>query len=173
MLYAELGRHPIEIDIKSRMINYWVSILNGKKSKFAYQIYLYMFNSNSQFKWPNCIKPVLDKGPNYMWLQQFRYLPRNIAKVVKNRLSDQYLQNWSSELQVSSKGTHYALFKDNISLERYITILHGENRLNMLKFRTCNHNFSIERGRWENIELSDRKCELCQKMTLEIISIIC
>ena len=55
MLYAELGRHPIEIDIKSRMINYWVSILNGKKSKFAYQIYLYMFNSNSQFKWPNCI----------------------------------------------------------------------------------------------------------------------
>ena len=164
MLYAELGRHPIEIDIKSRMINYWVSILNGKKSKFAYQIYLYVFNSNSQFKWPNCIKSVLDKcGLNCMWLQQFRYLPRNIAKIVKTRLSDQYLQHWSSELQVSSKGTHYALFKDNISLERYITILHGENLLNMFKFRTCNHKFPIEKGRWENIELSDRKCELCQK----------
>ena len=164
MLYAELGRHPIEIDIKSRMIKYWVSILNGKKSKFAYQIYLYMFNSNSQFKWPNYIKSVLDKcGLNYMWLQQFRYLPRNIAKIVKTRLSDQYLQHWSSKLQVSSKGTHYALFKDNISLERYITILHGENLLNMFKFRTCNHKFPIEKGRWENIELSDRKCELCQK----------
>ena len=40
--------------------------LNGKKSKFAYQSYLYMFNSNSQFKLANCIKSELDKcGLNY------------------------------------------------------------------------------------------------------------
>ena len=51
MLYAELGRHPIEVDIKTRTINYWSLILNGKISKLSYQIYLYMFNARHDFKW--------------------------------------------------------------------------------------------------------------------------
>ena len=34
MLHAELGRHPIQINIKSRMIGFWLSIVNGKESKF-------------------------------------------------------------------------------------------------------------------------------------------
>ena len=29
MLHAELGRHPIQINIKSRMIGFWLSIVNG------------------------------------------------------------------------------------------------------------------------------------------------
>ena len=33
MLHAELGRHPIQINIKSRMIGFWLSIVNGKESK--------------------------------------------------------------------------------------------------------------------------------------------
>ena len=37
MLFAELGRHPIQIDVKVRMINYWSSILNGKQTKLAFQ----------------------------------------------------------------------------------------------------------------------------------------
>ena len=31
MLYAELGRHPIDITIKSRMIGFWNRIVTGKK----------------------------------------------------------------------------------------------------------------------------------------------
>ena len=30
MLHAELGRHPIQNNIKSRMIGFWLSIVNGK-----------------------------------------------------------------------------------------------------------------------------------------------
>lgn len=33
----------------------------------------------------------------------------------------------------------------------------------MIKFRMSNHNFPVEKGRWENIELADRKCLLCHK----------
>lgn len=33
----------------------------------------------------------------------------------------------------------------------------------MFKFRTSNHKFPIEKGRWENIDHADRKCNLCQK----------
>ena len=34
MLHAELGQHPIQINIKSRMIAFWLSVVNGKESKF-------------------------------------------------------------------------------------------------------------------------------------------
>lgn len=164
MLYAELGRHPIEIDTKVRTVKYWSSILNGKRSKLAYQTYFYMFHANNNFKWLDSIQSILnDCGLNYIWLQQFTHVPNNVAKTVKVRLLDQFLQTWNGDLQVSSKGTHYALFKDNLEPENYLTKLHGANLLNMLKFRTCNHKFPIEKGRWDNVELSERKCELCQK----------
>ena len=35
--------------------------------------------------------------------------------------------------------------------------------LNFAKFRTSNHRFPCEVGRYHNIELSDRKCTLCDK----------
>ena len=35
MLYAELGRTSIEIQIKTRMIGFWISLVNGNNSKFS------------------------------------------------------------------------------------------------------------------------------------------
>ena len=35
VLHAELGRHPIQINIKSRMIGFWLSIDKGKESKLS------------------------------------------------------------------------------------------------------------------------------------------
>ena len=164
MLYAELGRHPIQIDVKVRMVNFWSSILNGKQSKLSFQTYMYMYKSHHNYKWPNYIQSILsDCGMNFIWLQQFRSVSKNIAKKVKNRLLDQNLQAWTAELQSSSKGKHFALFKDNVGCESYITKLNGASLLNMFKFRTCNHRFPVETGRWENIALENRKCELCPK----------
>ena len=164
MLYAELGRHPIQIDVKVRMIKYWSSVLNGKQSKLSYQIYKYMYKSQNNYKWPTYLKSILnDCGLNYIWQEQFRNIPKNITKQVKNRLLDQNIQVWSHDLQKSSKGLHYALFKDNIGLESYLTKLDGANLLNMFKFRTCNHRFPVEVGRWDDTDLDSRKCELCLK----------
>jgi hypothetical protein len=33
MLYDELGRYPLEIVIKTRIINYWCKLLMGSESK--------------------------------------------------------------------------------------------------------------------------------------------
>ena len=42
MLHEELGRHPIQINIKSRMIGLWLSIVNGKESKLSKLLYSIM-----------------------------------------------------------------------------------------------------------------------------------
>ena len=33
MIYGELGRYSLEIDIKLRIINYWTKLLSGKQEK--------------------------------------------------------------------------------------------------------------------------------------------
>lgn len=84
-----------------------------------------MVNSTVQFKWPRFIQSILDKcGLSYLWLQHFM-LPKNISDKVKRNLVDQHVQNWHSQLQNSSKGINYSLFKGNIELENYILKLNG------------------------------------------------
>ena len=39
MLHAELGRHPIQINIKSRMIGFWLSNFNGNEFKLSRLLY--------------------------------------------------------------------------------------------------------------------------------------
>jgi hypothetical protein len=34
MIYGELGRYPLEIDIKRRIISFWAKLLSGKELKF-------------------------------------------------------------------------------------------------------------------------------------------
>ena len=48
MLHAELGRHPIQINIKSRMIGFWLSIVNGKESKLSKLLYSIMLKEHVQ-----------------------------------------------------------------------------------------------------------------------------
>ena len=56
MLYAELGRYPLSIIIKQRMLNFWTILLTGKTSKLSYKIYQFMLNLNdTELKWINYV----------------------------------------------------------------------------------------------------------------------
>jgi hypothetical protein len=35
MVHGELGRYPIDIDIKVRTMSYWARLLSGKQAKFS------------------------------------------------------------------------------------------------------------------------------------------
>ena len=63
MLHAELGRHPIQIYIKSRMIGFWLSIVNGKESNLSKLLYSIMLKEHEKgiynFKWIRCINDIL------------------------------------------------------------------------------------------------------------------
>ena len=39
ILYGELGRYPISIAVKSRMIGFWQKLINGKSDKISYKLY--------------------------------------------------------------------------------------------------------------------------------------
>ena len=62
MLHAELGRYPMDITIKTRMIGYWISLVNGGNSKIAKTLYNMHFNElhkGRDLKWISFIKNIL------------------------------------------------------------------------------------------------------------------
>ena len=163
MLYAELGRYPLEIIIKTRTIGFWTRILLGKQSKLSYLMYQVLNTGDiTRFKWISNVKQILcNTGRNDVWVNQNNSIPNNIKFYIKQNLQDQFIQRWRSDLTMSSKGKNFHVFKDSIQLESYFTTLPRNLYINMVRFRTGNHKMPIEVGRWNNIDIDDRKCNLC------------
>lgn len=168
MLYAEFGRQPLYIHVYQRMINFWIRLLAGKTSKLSYKMYLYMLHSNEiNSKWINQICNILDySGRHDIWARQSNDIILSTGKLIKQNLLDQFLQKWNSQLQESSKGRNYNLFKLDLNFEGYLRTLNGSLLLTMFRFRTANHKLPVETGRWNNIDLPERKCQLCDKRDL-------
>ena len=81
--------------------------------------------------------------------------------MVKGRLLDQFYQEWNANLEISSKGRNYRIFKNDPSLEIYLFKLPKSFYIKQAKFQTGNHRFPCETGRYQGIDYSERKCTLC------------
>ena len=166
MLHAELGRHPIQINVKSRMFGFWLSIVNGKESKLSKLMYSIMLKEHEKgsynFKWICCINDILVAvgGPDL-----FKTGPVNNKNSVKmdfsRTLSDLYIQELNEKANVSSKGKQYILSKDNLKFENYLINVSKFYYSKIIKYRTGNHQLPVETGRWNDIPLNERKCKIC------------
>ena len=62
-IYAELGRIPISIYCRVRMVNFWYRILHGKQSKICFILYNILKNLDDKQKytspWLDCVKKTL------------------------------------------------------------------------------------------------------------------
>lgn len=76
---------------------------------------------------------------------------------------DQFIQKWHQSLNHFTKGINYILLKDDFSFEQYLTILPRSKCIPLIKYRTANHFLPVEMLRWQAIDISDRKCTLCDK----------
>ena len=63
IVYGELGRVPMSVNIKARMVGFWKCIVTGKKEKISPTLYdmLYKLDSGDIYhsKWLNFVKNVL------------------------------------------------------------------------------------------------------------------
>ena len=95
-------RCPLEIQIKTRAINYWGKLLNGKPTKPSY-IYslLYRLHMNNIFTsdWIKFRKtPFDDSGISNIWSAQNPINPEWLKQKIYLTISDQYLQPWSQQI---------------------------------------------------------------------------
>jgi hypothetical protein len=172
MVYGELGKFPIDITIKCKMITFWNKLVNGKQSKLSYKMYKIMYElyQEDKFKcdWLSTIHKTLNEcGMTDIWLDQSvnindKFLKRQIHLSLK----DQFVQSWHSELDNSSKCILYKSYKLDFEFEKYLILLNKQSRKLMIKFRTSNHKLPVERGRYANVDRNNRYCDICDRQIL-------
>ena len=106
MIYGELGLFPIEIDVKLRMISYWARLLTGKETKLSYLSYKILYNlfidEDLDFSWIKHVKHIFDDtGYSYIWSQQLFQNSDLLLALIRNRLHEQFTQEWHSLIQNS------------------------------------------------------------------------
>lgn len=116
--------------------------------------------------WLVCIKKPIHNscGLSFVWHQQNHINVKWLENTVNQNLKEQFVpEKWNSELDSSSKGAIYRIFKSNFCCEDYLLLLLPRKlRTLFVKYRTTNHHFPIEIGRWNSTPLEDRKCGLCE-----------
>ena len=99
MVYGELGRFPMLINRKIRILKYWVKIVNGKACPLVKQMYNVLYcvtlsdkrviNSASLVK-----SLIISLGFGLVWTEQFVANEFYFITLCKQRLCDQYIQQW-------------------------------------------------------------------------------
>ena len=128
ILHGELGRKILQINIKNRMIAYWISIINRKQSKLAnllYNILVHETNAgNYEHKWIKYTKDILiSVGKINLFNLISITNPQSVKASVSRTLNDLYIQEWYAKFNDSSKGKNYSIFKHERNFENYLTIL--------------------------------------------------
>ncbi len=173
MVYGELGRLPISVHVKSRLLNFWFNLASDTDSKKLSSIlYRLMLKMSAtlllECKWLLFVERSLNElGLSNIWLDQGsigNYVW--FKSCIKQRLFDQGQQNWYASLFDSSKCLNYRMFKEILCFESYLNVLPTKLRNALIRFRCRNNKFPIELGSYLNIPRVERLCTLCNKNDL-------
>ena len=165
MIYGELGRLPLNIIIKKRMINYWTSLLTSKNMKLSVSMYKLLFKLHCEGiysdKWLLFIKKELySNGLGIVWEYQNTTSCQDVSIIYGERLHDQFLQHWYSDLDNNTKCYLYKEFKEFV-FEQYLVHLPRSLVKYITKFRLSCTKLPIETGRYTNIDRELRFCNIC------------
>ena len=168
MVFSELGRYPLEIRVKLRMVSFsfWTKLIQSenKLSSILYRLILQIHQSgNHVFKWISFVMSIFDNtGLSYIFFaNQLNNNIHLLKSILKERLNDHFIQQWFTDVENSSRGEFYLIFE--FGFEKYLSKLSVKNRINLSKFRCSNVKFPIETGRWQNIARNDRMCTFCRE----------
>ena len=140
LVYFELGRLPLCVNRKLKIIRYWAKLKS---------------TNNCILK--SCYDDMLVNSDT--WLMNVKY---------ENRVKDIHQQLILSCIHNSSKGALYQHLVDNFTLQFYLRkSLDTRCQIYIAKFRLSSHNLNIESGRFHNVTRRNRICNLCQLQDIE------
>ena len=99
--------------------------------------------------WDNC------------WISQKVDNINTIGKIVKEKLTHNFEQEWLENVNNSAKCITYRIFKTKLHLEPYLLKLPFAFRRHITKFRISNHKLPVEKDRYIGIDRENRVCHGC------------
>ena len=101
MIYTELGRYPLDIVIKTRIIGFWNRLLFDKQTKISLFLYNTLRTMTSTPKWIANVKNILGSvGRSNLWMNQDNIETLFVRHIVKQTLVDQFLQKWHCNTEI-------------------------------------------------------------------------
>ena len=174
-IYGELGRLPYQNRRYFSIIKYWLKVINKNENKYVNTIYKMMLSdieiNARNINWASLVKNLLSRlGFFEVWLNQGVGNVNQFFTVLQQRLKDQYIQDWSSALENSSRALFYRNIAD-FKFQSYFEIISVKKfRTAMTKLRVSSHRLEVETGRWTrpvSTPFNDRKCRICDKLENE------
>ena len=163
-IYGELGRTSCNIKRYLLIIKYWFKILLSEDVKYIKLVYNMMLDdlelNPNKTNWASLLRHLLfSMGFNEAWIQQGVFI-----SLFKQRLTDNFIQNWQSRLAESSRAIFYRSFAtfqfqpylDRINVSKYLQAYS--------KLRMSSHRLEVESGRWvrpNRVPIHERKCSFC------------
>ena len=151
-IYGELGRYPLSITIKQRMVCYWTRLLKSnqhKLNKVMYDLHCKDIHSSGWIKYINTI--FQNNGMSYIWAtQDFNVDSNNVYKCE----CDQFKQLWHSRITcdaIDSNNMMYETFKYSHGKEKYTEILPEHFKKAFLQFRIGSHKLPVNNRKHFNV----------------------
>ncbi|MES9881010.1 MAG: reverse transcriptase domain-containing protein [Sedimenticola sp.] len=172
-VYGELGRLPISILCKERVLRFWLKLVHNTNTNISptsimYNQQLEDVRQNPNVKnWANRVKSILDNlGFSNVWINQNEH--HTSIDIFKQRLRDQYIQSWRESISAMPKLEYYCQYKHVFEMEFYVTALDAEKTIkHIASIRLGSHNLEIETGRFNNVIRAQRICKLCNMNCVE------
>ena len=170
MIFGELGQLPLEVHAKQRMLNFWYRLTDPiNRNTFSSSMYYFMLHLKEQagysFPYLNSVEKELNVlGFSVLWINQLdgtRLSPHKFRALIRQRVKDQFIQQWYTEINNNELYYNYRMYKKRFEFEEYLVQLPFESARFLLRFRLLNHKLPIQKGRFLRIERNERKCNKC------------
>lgn len=169
IVYGELGRWPLIVERKVRIIKYWLKIVNNETSQLVRNSYMSLYNNivdnNRSVNWVVGVRNLLNGlGFGEVWYQQGVVNKTLFIRTCKQRLCDQYIQQWFGALRDRSGCLLYRELKIEFVYSEYLNVVRCFKwRTALTRFRTRNHSLPIVKmGQGhQRVPYNERLCADC------------
>ena len=143
------------------------SIATGEENKISTILYKWIKVLHDQ----NTFKSVwLDKGKTSLDSIGMHSFFNNTIDVnkcwfkntIKTKFNDIYNRKWSLSIFNNSTCLNYRAMTESKHLQKYLLTLPSQYMYAICKFKCSNYRMPIVFGRYANVAVDERKCELCE-----------
>ena len=166
MVYGEVDTPPLIVNIKSRVLLFWSSLIicdeiNNRCNTISSILYRLLIKLHVlDVHHGLCLSIILAYlvfGTASLYRQAVSFFRQSI----KVRLRDQFIHQWITEITESGKCIIYRTFKTTFNFENYSISLPRKLEIIFTKFRCRNHRLPMETGCRERVLRDTRVCTKC------------
>ena len=169
LVYCELRRYPITINMAINCIRYWIKLTQMEQHRLPKRAYntLYRLDQRGKETWVTKVRLcLLQNGFGYAWINQGVGNIKLFLKTVKNRLVDCRWQNVYQHINTSERFLSYSLICEKYNVVPvYISSDVKRHLKNMMtKFRFGVSEINVHRQRYKTYNQSNFQCPFCKSL---------